>query len=404
MNVLCLNERMLIRGLLIIVSIFFLQQLTAQTSEDVSFSLLTVGPGDQTYNIFGHTALRMHPDKAGRDVVFNYGTFDPTMDYFVPKFLRGKLPYRLSLQRYARFLESNHVEGRAVWEQQLNLDGETKTKLIKFLENNSLPENREYLYDFFWDNCSTRLRDLFENELPDFQYLGLEEREVTFRQLLDEYLGGLDWTDLGIDLIIGSTADVNADHRAQMFLPDYLHDLAFKMNYNKEGVSAPLVQSSEKVLALDRKVHQSMLITPMYCFLFFLFIELILFISAPAQHWGLVRLYDTFCYGLISIISVVVLFMWFGTDHQACAENYNLLWANPLYLIVFVSAWRKQISNKALALCTIFMILVLLLWTFIPQQFHSAVIPIILIYILKNIRRIRSRNLTIVQETDNRIS
>ena len=398
MSELCLKGRRLLCGLVVVLSLFH-QQISAQVNEDVSFSLLTVAPGDQAYNIFGHTALRMNPDPAGRDVVFNYGTFDPTMDFFIPKFLRGKLPYRLSLNSYANFLKNNYAEGRAVWEQELNLDPAAKIKLIAFLENNSLPENREYLYDFFWDNCSTRIRDIFENELPGFQYAGLDKREVTFRQMLDEYLDGLDWTDLGIDLIIGSTADVKADHRAQMFLPDYLHDITFKMNYDKDGVSVPLAKTSEKVLALDRKVHQSFLITPMYCFIIFLLLELILFISAPAQHWRFVRIYDSLWYAAISVISIVVLFMWFGTDHQACAENYNLLWANPLYLIVFISGVRKKISIKALALCTIFMIFNLLLWAVLPQQFHLAVIPIILIFILKNIRRIRNGKLARGRET-----
>ena len=156
MSLLSLKRRILLHVLFTVFSLFLQQQVLAQANENVSFSLLTVAPGDQAYNIFGHTALRMNPDPVGRDVVFNYGTFDPTMDFFIPKFLRGKLPYRLSLNSYANFLKNNYAEGRAVWEQELNLDPEAKIKLIAFLENNSLPENREYLYCLLYTSPSPR--------------------------------------------------------------------------------------------------------------------------------------------------------------------------------------------------------------------------------------------------------
>lgn len=365
-------------------------KMQAQDPSQMTFSLLTAGPGEQAYNIFGHTALRINSPETGRDVVYNYGTFDSEMDYFVPKFLRGKLPYYLSESRYENFLIAYQREGRAIWEQPLNLDDEGKKKVYAFVQNNNLPENREYLYDFFFDNCSTRIRDLFENELPGFKYVGLQEKDITYRQMLDEYLHGKEWTDLGIDLIIGSIADAKADYRHQMFLPDYLHNYAFNMSYDKSGQS-PLVSKSDKVIFLDRIKHKSLLITPMKLFLFFLLVELFLFISAPAQHWGLVRIYDNVWYFLILLVCIIVAFMWFGTDHQACGANYNLLWANPLFIYILISSLRKNISIKALIVCTMLLAGVILLWSFLPQQFHLATLPIILLFIIKNIRLIRNK-------------
>jgi hypothetical protein len=362
----------------------------AQDTSQMTFSLLTAAPGDQAYNIFGHTALRMNSKATGQDVVFNYGTFDPSMDYFILKFLRGKLPYKLSTSKYENFLKTYNNEGRAIWEQPLNLDDEGKMKMFAFLENNYLPENREYLYDFFFDNCSTRIRDLFESELPGFNYVDVEEKDITYRQMLDEYLQGKEWTDLGIDLIIGSIADAKADYRHQMFLPDYLHNYAFNMSYDK-GTQTALVSKSDKVLLIDRIKHKSFLITPMKLFLFFLLLELFLFISAPAQHWGLVRIYDNVWYAAISVVCIVVAFMWLGTDHQACGANYNLLWANPLFVLILISSLRKNISLKALTFCTILLTGVVLLWSFLPQQFHLATLPIILLFILKNVRLIRNK-------------
>jgi len=366
------------------------QKALAQDTSQLTFSLLTVAPGDQPYNVFGHTALRMNSKATGgNDVVFNYGTFDPSIDYFVLKFLRGKMPYTLTVGRYDTLLRKSNEEGRPVWEQPLNLDGNAKQKMFAFLTINALPENREYLYDFFFDNCSTRLRDIFETELSGFKYVDLKEKNITYRQMLDEYLHGKDWTDLGIDLIIGSIADDTADFRHQMFLPDYLHNNAFNMSYG-QGAQTALVSESNQVLFIDRIQHKSLLVTPVRLFLFFLLLELFLFVSAPAQHWGLIRVYDNIWYFLISATCFIIAFMWFGTDHQACGANYNLIWANPVFIFVLISSLRKKISIPALILSTILLTFVVLFWSFLPQQFHIAVLPIILLFIIKNLREIKN--------------
>lgn len=374
-------------------SLVFAQQY--QISETAQISLLTIEHGNDPYNIFGHSAIRVFDPRLNIDEVYNYGTFDFKTDNFTLKFLRGKLDYQLAIQPYAQFLRGYQYEKRAIVEQVLNLDAKSKADIYSFIRTNYEPENRLYLYDFFFDNCSTRIRDLFETELNGYSIQAQSIRTVTYRQLLDEYLQGLDWTDFGIDLIIGSVADANADHRQQMFLPDYLHDWTDKMAYeNTDSQSVQLVKSEATVLPLDTIQHKSYWITPVILFSFLAFIELLLFLFANkgSKRSGLLRFYDLLMYGILCLVSIVVAMMWFGTNHQACGDNYNLIWANPLFLLVFVSYFWNNPGQKALFLSSVFLVLTLLLWTILPQQFHVAVIPIIVLYLFKNLRLLRHAN------------
>jgi len=365
--------------------------INGQVSESTEFSLLTVAHGTDAYNIFGHTGLRISDRSRGLDEVYNYGTFDIDTDNFEIQFLRGRLKYRIAKQSYKSFLQVYYHEGRAVNEQRLNLDNASRQKLYSFIINNYKPENRYYLYDFFFDNCATRVRDIFETEFTNSQYVGLTDLNITYRQLLDEYLQGLDWTDFGIDLIIGSVADAQADHRGAMFLPTYLHDFADKITYtNEAGQTTQLVSSDEIVLPLDISQHQSYVVSPLIFFSFLAFLELLLFLFRKKINGEsrMIKFYDILCYIAMSIVSLVVMIMWFGTDHDACAQNYNLLWANPLFILLTGALLLNNNNNKLLFLCSTFLVITLLLWTIIPQQIHVAILPIIILIILKNARMI----------------
>ncbi|HRD07117.1 MAG TPA: DUF4105 domain-containing protein, partial [Saprospiraceae bacterium] len=199
------------------------QQGVDTLMNNTQISLLTCDPGSEIYSLFGHSAVRVKNEEKNFDVVFNYGTFDFQTPNFTLKFMRGKLPYRLAVASYGSFLKEYHYFKRGVREQVLQINNSQKEDIIRFLENNAKPENAEYKYDFFYDNCSSRIRDVFEKTLhyPP-QYSG--ENKLTFRNLLHRYLEAWPWLRTGIDIIIGSKADKIADASAQMFIPDKLHD------------------------------------------------------------------------------------------------------------------------------------------------------------------------------------
>lgn len=363
--------------------------LSSQISEEASISLLTIAHGDQLYNIFGHTAVRVSDPANDIDDVYNYGTFSTSTDHFMLKFLRGRLLYSLDKGPYSSFLRNYSNEGRAVTEQVLNLTPEQKNKVYAFIINNYELENRHYLYDFFFDNCASRVRDIYESQIPVLSYEDQAPSCKTFRQLLDEHLVGLDWLDLGIDLIIGSVADERADPRTEMFLPRYLKSWTAKMQLiGDSGQAEPLVKSERLVLPITIIQHKSYWITPIRLFYFLLLVEMGLFlmrkrISARFSYW-----YDGIWYVILSAASVIIAFMWFGTDHDACAKNYNLLWANPLFIILTWLHFKHRPAKLLLSILFLFQLSAMLFWPILPQQLHPAVLPILIIIYLKIVKGI----------------
>lgn len=241
--------------------------------DDIKITLLTCDSGDQLYSTFGHSAIRVLNEKTGEDMVYNYGTFDQNTPGFYVKFMRGKLPYRLSKSTYAAFLYEYNYFKRGVKEQVLNLDSDQELEMIAFLENNYLPENREYAYDFFFDNCATRIRDLIPEVAPGSSW-STETSDVTFRDLLHEFLSGMPWSEFGIDLIIGAVADQQCDVEDQMFLPRYLYNQFASANV---GPDSELVNETHQILIFEEEAvarRAKPWFTPHIIFLLLIFIEL----------------------------------------------------------------------------------------------------------------------------------
>ncbi len=339
-----------------------------------TISLLTASPGEELYTTFGHSAIRIQDTLSGSDIVYNYGIFNFRTPNFYQKFIRGKLMYQLGRQQLNSFLDVYTRENRKVTERVMNLTDSQKAAVINFLAQNYLPENREYLYDFFYDNCASRIRDVVEIELgAGFEYSDTSNRKVTFRQLLDEYLITMPWADFGIDLILGLKADKRASFRHQMFLPDYLES-----NLNKGKVNyKPLFSESTTLLPYQFQPNTSVgFFTPLVVMILLL-LGTALF-TFLVQNKILQNTFDVFLFLVLGMMGCVFLFMWFGTDHQACHQNVNMLWANPLYLFLapfaLIKNWRwfwwsiLRISGALLLLFPIF-----------PQQYHLAFIPIFLL-------------------------
>ena len=135
------------------------------SAQDYQISLLTCDPGDQLYSAFGHSAIRVLERTTGEDLVFNYGTFDFNTPYFYVKFTQRTLDYMLSVSTYERFLAEYNYYQRDVREQVLDLSPEQIERLVEFLQINYRPQNRFYRYDFFYDNCATRIRDVMDRVL-----------------------------------------------------------------------------------------------------------------------------------------------------------------------------------------------------------------------------------------------
>lgn len=360
-----------------------------QLSSEAQVSLMTCAPSDALYASWGHTAFRVKDPIQGLDLIYNYGTFNFNAPNFYGKFIRGKLNYMLNVERFQDFYRQYTYLQRSVYEQVLNLSPEQKQHLFEFLVNNAREENKDYLYDPIFDNCATRPRDVLLNTLegsvhfPDLH----AESPLTFRDILDEYMTHNSWVDLGIDLILGKKMDAPTRPYDQMFIPDYLmREVSRAVIRESGGAERPLVASGTYILRFNDTNHPSGLPHPLW--LTGLLLMLALLVSAIGWRKKTYRYgFDLFFFALLGIMGVVMLFMWMGTDHQITRDNFNLLWAWPLHLLVapFLVGKRRTWVVAYFILAGGISALLLLSWGHFFQEFHPAVWPFMLIVVLRSI-------------------
>lgn len=385
---------MKLRFLIALTILTFSHTAQAQLSDKAVISVITCGAGNDFYTTFGHSAIRVCDTSLAYDcdtslaydVVYNYGSFDFNTPNFYWKFARGKLNYQLTKSHYQSFLYTYAYEGRYVWEQPLNLTLEEKNKIHNALEYNYKPENRYYLYDFFIDNCATRVRDIVNNNLID-RSLFTEHMPAdakSYRDLLyDCTEERLLWWRLGIDLLLGARCDKQCTNLEYMFSP--LEMMAqFDTTQLSDG-SGKLAQPHITTLYETRTLPNKSLSPTLLFWVVFMGVAT-LTILAWKKRWTL-RWLDALLFGLAGIVSAMLLFMWFGTDHYCTKNNWNLLWASPLFAYFAIFA-RK--SNRWIILVQIAMLLVVMASEWIlPQQMNAAVLPIVLTLTLRLIDNLR---------------
>jgi hypothetical protein len=349
-------------------------------------SLLTVTPGEELYSTFGHSALRIHDTVTNQDIVYNYGTFNFDDPDFYTKFVRGKLLYYLSSDDYNSFIEETRQEERGITEQILNLNCEEKRNLIMLLEANMMAQNRFYKYDFLFDNCTTRLRDLVEKATDSTVRFGkVLQTKASFRDLIHEYLNYSDkqWSKLGIDILLGSKTDAETTPYQVMFLPDYL----MKTFDSSSIESKPLVSDKETILR-QTYGHQTKnnLTHPFFIFLCLFVIIAFLSFSKNKSVQKILSSFDGFLFFITGLLGIIILFMWFGTDHIMCRDNYNLLWAWPTNIVAaFFIHSNKSWAKKYFIFYSIFALLLVIFWRLVPQHLNISLIPVIAILIFRSL-------------------
>lgn len=361
--------------------ILFGQTLMAQPDGSCRqrITLLTCAPGAELYSIFGHTAIRVQDSTTGSDLVFNYGTFEFAPDFY-SKFIRGKLLYSLSVESFPEFIYTYQVESRSVVEQVLQLDCSEKQKLVAALQLNALEENRHYRYDFLFDNCTTRAGDIIEkNAAAPVTYPDIRGREgLTFRHLIHDYLdrGEQHWSKLGIDVLLGAKIDRPVTNKEAMFLPEILMKGFDKAS--KGG--SQLVTPTQTILSMPSPQKDKALFTPLVAFSLLLLVGVAL--SLPKGKGGrkAMQVFDFLFFLVLGLAGMLLLFMWFGTDHRDTANNYNLLWALPTHLLAafFVHSRKAWVKNYFLSTALLSVVL-LLAWVFLPQQMNPSLLPVVLL-------------------------
>lgn len=346
---------------------------------DATISLLTCDEGTELYSLFGHSALRVEDPSSHLDIVCNWGVFEfgeSEFDFAV-KFAKGRLRYVLMLEEFQSFEFQYDYEKRGMRQQVLNLSAEQKRKMWELILENNMPENRAYRYDFFYDNCASRIRDLLEKVCgEDLQWHNHEDAgQLTFRNIIDKNLVTQPWSDVGIDLALGAKIDVNVTNRELMFLPEYMEEIFAQSKLNGRGLVAsdsvlkefPVVKSETSFIKRPGFVFWTVLLLGVAMLFFRLDLSS--------------RIYDGFFFTAMGLAGVVVLLLWFATDHQGTKLNYNLLWANPIHFIIpVIMIFRKRRNglNKLFLVFACFYFALFLFWFVLPQEYNPAFKPLIL--------------------------
>lgn len=351
-------------------------------SEDAMITLLTFGKGKTIADVWGHTGIRVRDKSMGFDHVYNYGTYDFDQPGFLIKFLRGKLEYSLSRNDFESTFRYYTYYRRDIYEQELNLSYDEKLQLYNLLEENFRPENRYYLYDFFFDNCSTRPQLIIEKSLNGTMVMPEPEHPKTFRQFLDEEISDRRWLDLGIDLVIGSKADRIPDPRQRAFLPLNLKDDFSSAMITHEGLKRKLVVDEGFIAEFDPKSKNlPFFLHPAGVFTGLFILELAIFAFLFFSNRKIFLLYDRIWFFAAFSGGLLISFLWFFTDHQATKSNWNFAVLNPLYLLMYFR--NKKVRYYSANLISIILFAFMICYAFLPQQFNPALIPLTGVLLLK---------------------
>lgn len=355
-------------------------------------SLLTCDPGTEMYSIFGHSAFRVTDTLYNIDRVYNYGIFDFNTPNFYVKFARGKLNYMLGVEPIARFMYQYEAENRSVYEQVLNLTDQEAIGIVRFLDNNYRPENRFYLYDFFYNNCATKLRDILETELEGkLMYPDPLPEPIPFREMLDMYTEKPQpWGDFGIDLILGLPTDKPADFRNQMFLPDFLSGNLALASINRASGTVPLMEPKKQLFrALPMEESGSPINPPLILTgLISLVLILLTFLIKKERVQNAI---DFILFLILALLGIFWIAMWIFTDHGATHFNLNLLWTNPLFLLLVFRGIGKKESKVWPGVLFLAVFMLLFYW-FSPQSYHMAVYPALVLIGVRAWRRVMLRS------------
>jgi len=357
-----------------------------------SVSLLTCSPGEDLYSMFGHSGIRLRNNVTGEDLVFNYGMFNYDVDNFIFQFVRGETDYELGVEYAEDFFWRYGVRKHGVVEQELDLTDKQKRKLVLLLYDNYRPENRVYRYNFLYDNCTTRARDVIEKAVSEdgggVEYL-IESDSVSFRTILHGFTGVYPWVEFGIDMLLGAEVDRIANRRESMFIPSYYKkdvDGATVVYVDGTTCGKRLVKNASEVLT-DKIVHEetSFLLTPIFVF-WFMFAAVLIISVIDIRRCRSTWWVDLILLTVQGLAGVIIAFLFFFSEHPAVGTNWLVVVFNPLPLLLMfwiINSRRKcqpcWLSTAYLAVMSLFVLSI----PFIPQVLNPAMIPLVLILLLR---------------------
>lgn len=363
--------------------LFFFSTVLAAETKDYVISVLTIGPGSSLSDSFGHSAIRVQDKSKNYDLVFNYGVYDFNDPNFYSNFIKGYLNYSLGVSYYKDFKSSYISNNRSIKEQVLLLPDVLNRKIADRLIFNSKPENKNYRYDYFSNNCSTIIKDIIDESLIDYDYendyIVENKGKNTYRNLIYENINKNSWGSLGIDICLGSYIDQEIDVKKNTFLPEYLFEYLNSSYYKHPDLSNKIkLVKKNNFINYENKEFQNLNSNNLFyspLFIFIIISSFLLFLSSRDLNNKVIHLILQSTHIITSAIGFLLLFLWFFTDHFTSAYNYNLLWANPLNIILIFKSINKKWKIALLKLLLLSLALIVLHSITNVQVFNISLYP-----------------------------
>jgi len=350
-------------------------------------SIVTAGPGTELYEAFGHSAIRIKDPVLQLDLIYNYGMFDFNQPNFYTNFTKGKLLYKLARYPFNYFLESYKNDKRWVKQQVLNLNQEQKQAFFRYLENNALPENATYFYDPYFNNCATKLRDITKTILGNKLNYKTDhiEKNLSYRQLMDKEIPWNTWGSFGINLALGTKLDAIANTDDYMYLPDYVYTIFKESTVFIDNKPKKLIKREDILLDFKELKQNSSVLNPLLIFCIPLIIGLFItyfdFKKQKRSKW-----LDFTLLFITGIVGVLIIFLWFFTDHSTTPNNFNVLWAfapNTIIAFLLLKKTPKKWLTSYFKFLFILLLILAVLWIFGVQHFPIAVIPLLILLLIR---------------------
>jgi len=377
------------RGLIFSLLVLFSLSVSSQVrlSDQAEIAIVTFGPYQgEVWSAFGHSGFRITDPAYNIDWFYDYGLYDFDQENFFLNFAKGLLKYKVGVREWSRSFRYQKSLNRYIKLQYLNLTLDEKQALFAYLQNNVRPENAEYLYNYVFDNCATKLRDVCEELFPDRITFDLSYKKEgkTIRDLMEDYLDYQPWGDLGIDIGLGTQIDREATAEEYMFLPDYIHHAFANATIIRDEENTPLISRSEVAYNPKDEELVNRLLTPLNAFIILFFVVGLIthrnLKSGKRSKWV-----DNLLFALTGFAGWWVVFLWFGTEHLS-KWNLNVLWAIPLHLpLVFFSGKAKfqKFFKTYFKVIAIWYSVLLVIWAILPQPLHQSLVPFVLTLVLR---------------------
>jgi len=361
--------------------IFFSLNIYANELENKNrykISILSIGEGPSLVDAFGHTAIRVKDAQLKNDIVFNFGVYDFNSPNFYSNFVKGRPEYKLAIQNYSNLIQNYIRQKRYIVEHQLNLD-QNSTKIIIDLLVEKL-NDPYYIYDYFRDNCTTRAADIVIDKTNNkFKDDKLESEAIlTYRELIHRKINENSWAALGIDLCLGAIIDKKINTRETFFLPENL--MNYLDLYEGDIIKRNIIYSPESEISYRENLPSPLIIN----LILSLIIVAITIFNFKSNKWN--KSLDSLIFLISGSIGILIIYLWFFSNHFAGAQNFNFLWAFPLNFALIFAIYKNKIPNWSIGYIKLLIILIILLflhWTTGVQKYNLTLLPIFVALLIR---------------------